>query len=76
MVEDINEARSRKNGQVTPNSLTEGLVEWVDSGDVETLIYVVKTKDGEILTGYSQAANTEYVGMLEIAKLEIIEKTF
>lgn len=76
MVEDLNEARLRKNGQVSPRLLTEDLNEWIEREDIETLILVVKDKDGEIITAFSKAENVEYVGMLEIAKLEIIESTF
>lgn len=76
MIKDFDEFKAKKNGKITPKSLTDSLIEWIGTGDVETLVISVKTKDGELLTAYSQATNTEYIGMLEISKMRIIEETF
>lgn len=76
MVEDLKEFRAKKNGQVTPKSLSEGLSDWSETGELETLIIVTKTKDGEVNTFYSHSVNTELIGLLEVAKLTIIDETF
>lgn len=70
---EINEYRNRKNGKVTPKSLAESLTEWVDSGDVETLVYVIKTKEGDMHTAFSHGLNSEHIGLLEIGKMQILD---
>lgn len=73
---ELSEFKANKDGLTTPKILTRSLVDWVETGDVKSLIVVVETKEGEILTGYSQGNTLERLGLIEIAKTEIIEETF
>lgn len=70
---ELNEYRSKKDGKVTPKALSNDLVEWVESGDVETLVYVIKTKKGDIHTARSNGFGSEHIGLMEIGKMQILE---
>ena len=70
---EINEYRNKKEGKVTVGQLIEGLSERVDHSEIESLVYVVKLKDGEILTAHSHGDSLGYIGLLEIGKIQILD---
>jgi len=69
---DLREFKAKKEGRVTPKVLVENLLQAVDKGEVECIVFVARCKEGEIRTGWSEIYHTEAVGLLELGKLEVI----
>lgn len=74
---DFVEARKKKMGCITPKALLENLKEDIERGEeIDAIVYVVKTKEGVIKTGWSDIKNTEAIGFLEIGKRELVDNMF
>lgn len=67
---DFNEYRAEKDGIVTPRASVERVMECID--DVEMIVQVVKMKSGDLTTFVSDGFNTQHLGLLEIAKANIL----
>ncbi|WP_257008275.1 hypothetical protein [Bacillus sp. FJAT-45350] len=73
---DVNEYRAKKEGRITPKMLVEMLKKELESGDVESIAYVYKKKDGTVVAGWTDMFHTEVVGLYEIAKLQAIDDMY
>lgn len=70
------EEKAKKDGEVTVKSLAEDLMKAIERGEVNSLVLVSTTTDGEIVAGYSNVDNTEILGMLEVGKHIVIDDMF
>lgn len=70
-MDELRERRAHKNGEVTPKACIENLLQAIDHGEVESVIFVTKMTDGVIKTGWSAILSTEAIGLLECGKDDI-----
>jgi len=65
---DFDDQKKRREGKTTVKALVEDLQEWVDSGEISGVCYVVMTKDDRIYTGWSDSDidSVQAVGMLQV----------
>lgn len=75
-VVDFNESKAKKNGEITVKSLIEHLFAAIESGKVESVVYVARDKDGELDVGCNTMPQTEAIGMLECGKQMIIQDMY
>jgi len=61
----------KEDGVVTPEAIANSLTKSIAEGDVETVI-TVYIKDGVITSGWSDCDTTEAIGLLELAKHQIM----
>ncbi|TCT20914.1 hypothetical protein EDD68_11242 [Melghiribacillus thermohalophilus] len=73
---DMNEYRARKNGQVTPKMLLELLEKEIEEGNIDALAYVARRKDGYIISGWSNMPHTEIIGLFEVGKKQVIDHMY
>lgn len=71
---NFKELKARKNGEVTPQSLSENLLEEVSKGQIQRVIYVVMDNNGYIHVGYNSGSNLEALGMIENARQDLIDE--
>lgn len=62
--------KAEKLGITTPSSLVTNLLAGI--GEVDVLVYITKSKGGEIKFGWSQSQFSQVIGMLELAKANIV----
>ena len=53
-------------------AILDNLREQAQSGDVKSIVIITQTRDGDIAVG-ARGHNVELLGMLEIAKWDILE---
>lgn len=73
---NFDEEKAKKNGELTPKALIEDLLEQINSGNVEQVVYVVKYKDGEVDNGYSHLEQTTVIGLLECGKQLVFDHMY
>ena len=56
----------------TPESVMDTMNSLVDSGEVESIFYLFRLKDGEIACTWSQQDQLALLGLLDIAHLEVM----
>jgi hypothetical protein len=56
----------------TPESVLDTMNSLVDSGEVESIFCLFRLKDGEIACTWSQQDQLALLGLLEIAKVEVM----
>lgn len=71
---EFEEAKARKEGFVTPLQLATNLAAACETGAVESIVYIVKRTDGELIVGNSAGSTLEFLGMSEIIKQEMLDK--
>ncbi|MFG3612391.1 MULTISPECIES: hypothetical protein [Rummeliibacillus] len=71
---DFNERLARKEGRVTPKALLENALNRL--GEIDQIIYVVKDHDGTVKVGYSEGGLLQALGMLEAAKVDVINDMY
>lgn len=76
MMSDVNEYRAKKEGRVTPKQILSILEKKINDGEIESLCYVAKTKEGMVHAGWSDMLHTEVVGLLEVGKVEVIQDMY
>ena len=69
---DFEEEKQRKERGVTVKGLLNNALN--NAEDTESIVIVSKQKDGVVFTGYSWESSLESLGMLDIAKIQIIEE--
>jgi len=62
---------NKENKEVTPEIIANRLVKSITEGDVETVI-TVYIKDGIITSGWTDCDIAEAIGLLELAKHQIM----
>lgn len=70
-MDEVRERRAKKEGKVTPKACIQNLLEAIERGEVEVVVFVTKQPDGIIRTGWSEVLSTEAIGMLECGKDDI-----
>ncbi|WP_373894455.1 hypothetical protein [Virgibacillus sp. CBA3643] len=72
---DFNEAKAERNGEVTPKHLINLLSDSINKGETnpEVVLYVCKLEDGTIDIRHSDGYHTDKIGLLEIAKTDLID---
>lgn len=69
---EVLERRSKRQGKVTPKACIEHLMQAIEDGGVETVIFVARSPDGNIHTGWSETKHTELLGLLECGKDHVL----
>ena len=67
MIIDLNKHRPG-----TPESVMDDIHSLVNTGEVESIFCMFRLKDGEIACTWSQQDQLALLGLLEIAKVEVI----
>lgn len=73
---DVNEYKARKEGKVTPKMLIEILAKEIEEGNIDSLAYVARRKDGYIMSGWSNMSHTETIGLFEIGTNQVIDNMY
>lgn len=76
MIEKIEELRAKKEGRITPKAMITNLLQAIETGEIKGVVFVAKTKDDEIETGWSNVKTTEAIGLLECGKAEVLQTIF
>ena len=63
---DFKEKRASRNGEYTPKTILQGLLDTVD--EIEAIVYVIKTKDGTIQAGRNTMLDTQTLGFLRVGE--------
>jgi len=58
----------------TPESVLDTMNSLVDSGEVESIFCLFRLKDGEIACTWSQQDQLTLLGLMEIAKVEVMAR--
>jgi hypothetical protein len=58
----------------TPESVMDTMNSLVDSGEVESIFCLFRLKDGEIACTWSQQDQLTLLGLMEIAKVEVMAR--
>lgn len=69
---EIMERRAIREGKVTPKACIEHLMQSIEHGEVEAVIFVARSPDGNIHTGWSETKHTELLGLLECGKSHVL----
>lgn len=67
---DFHEKKAIRDGVITPKASLEHTLRNVDK--IERVISVIKTSDGAILVSSSDGSSVEALGLLECAKVDVI----
>ncbi|WP_289141436.1 hypothetical protein [uncultured Brevibacillus sp.] len=76
MIEKIEDLRAKKEGRITPKAMITNLLQAIEIGEIKGVVFVAKTQDDDIETGWSDVQTTEAIGLLECAKAEILQAMF
>ncbi|CAM3706826.1 hypothetical protein COLU111180_04140 [Cohnella lubricantis] len=71
-MDEVLERRSKREGKVTPRAVIENLLQAIERGDVETVVFVARQPDGLIKSGWSNTLHTELLGLLECGKNHVL----
>lgn len=72
MTYDFKEIKAKKDGVVTPKSLLQSALNHID--DKEIIVVISIDNDGYVATGWSEGGSIRTLGLLEVAKTQLIEK--
>lgn len=72
-MKDFTEYKAEKEGRTTPKACVENLLQGINMGEVDNVVYVARCKDGEIKCGYSEGNHLTLVGLLEVGKAMVIQ---
>lgn len=74
-IERLDLERARREGNITPEVLHSTLGRWLEGGQLEALITIQITRDGDVSVGHSNMKLSEVMGLLELAKIkELLEQ--
>ena len=74
-IERVDLRKHRKEGNITPEVLHDTLGRWIEGGQLEALITIQLTRDGDIYVGHTNMKLSEVIGLLELAKIkELLEQ--
>ena len=73
---DFSEEKAKANGEITAKGLIENLLDEIEKGNIETIVYVVKHKNGEVHLGNNRSPDLEVLGLLECGKSYIIDSMY
>ncbi|MDZ5711651.1 hypothetical protein [Jeotgalibacillus haloalkalitolerans] len=71
---ELNEYRLKKEGKITPKEVIKNLLEAIDRGEVEEVVFVSKGTDGVIGTGWSEISLLTMIGLLEAGKVMALDE--
>lgn len=73
---DFKEEKAKANGEITAKGLIENLLDEIEKGNIETIVYVVKHKNGEVYLGHNKSPELEVLGLLECGKSYVIDDMY
>jgi len=73
---DLEEAKARKNGEITVKMVIDNLEEVHEKEGIKTIATVVRLDNDEIYISYSNTVTTEVVGLLECGKQQVINDMY
>lgn len=71
---EVMERRAKREGKVTPKACIEHLLQAIERGDVETVVFVARSPNGIIDSGWSETKHTELLGLLECGKNQVLNE--
>ncbi|WP_342512808.1 hypothetical protein MKY34_19705 [Sporosarcina sp. FSL K6-1522] len=71
-VNELKEFKAKKEGKVTPKALIENLLMAIENGEIESVVFVARSNDQEIKTGWSDFSSVEALGLLTCGQHEVI----
>lgn len=69
---DFTQKKAESEGVITPLSLIQNLMILIEEGEIESVMYIAKKKNGEIGTGHTQGGCLEILGMLRCGEEDIL----
>lgn len=73
---DLKEFKAKKEGRVTPKALIENLLIAIENGEVESVIFVARSSEGEIKTGCSDFSSVDALGLLTCGQHDVINSMY
>ena len=73
---DFKEEQALSKGEITSSSLISNLSVENERGTIDTLVYVVKLKDGTVHLGNNNTSSLEVLGLLECGKSYVIDDMY
>lgn len=70
---NFNEYKAKKEGKITPKVLLDIVNEEIEADRIESIVIVSKYEDGYIHTGWTDMYHTEAIGLMEIAKNQVMK---
>lgn len=71
-MDEVLERRAKREGKVTPKAVAESLLQVIERGEVDTVVFVARSPDGAIHSGWSNTKHTELLGLLECGKNHVL----
>jgi len=73
---NFDEKLAEKRNDVKPEVLISHLLEEIKKGEIDSVVYVTKSKDGTINLGFSTMLQTQILGYLEIGKQIVLDEMY
>lgn len=73
---DLDEAKARKNGEITVKMVIDNLDETREKEGIKTIATVVRLDNDEVHILYSNTVTTEVIGLLECGKQQVINDMY
>ena len=73
-IERLDLERARREGNITPEVLCDTLGRWIENGQLSAAITIQLTVDGDIYVGHTNMRLPEVIGLLELAKANVLAK--
>ncbi|MGE6488505.1 hypothetical protein [Paenisporosarcina sp. NPDC076898] len=72
-IKDLTEFKAQKNGEITPSKLLESIQALIDSGEVESIICMIQTKNGDFHSGWNSDSKVVQIGLAEVLKTHLLD---
>jgi hypothetical protein len=73
---DFDEKLAEKRNDVKPEALISHLLDEIKRGEIDSVVYVTKNKNGTISLGFSTMMPTQVLGYLELGKQLMIDDMY
>lgn len=74
MLVNLQEARSKKDGILTPLGVADQFLKLLEQEDINHAVVITVNKDGELSTVWSKADAITVVGILELSKQDVLNE--
>lgn len=73
-MKDLMEYKAEKEGKVTPKACIENLLEAINRGEVDSVVFAVRKTDDEIRSGWSNQPALQALGLIETVKDDLLSE--
>lgn len=73
---DFHEKKAVFEGKVTPRTVIENLMQAIDEGMVESIVFVAKQPDGQVVTGWSNESCLHHLGLLKCGEAQVLKEMY